>query len=226
MYDPYRVFDEALHMQTTHTVSGTAMEGYYAIYPNNIPFTLLIYWIVRLGAGLGLTDTGLMVLLQMLNALCMDAAVFFTAILLKKYVSVLSMRLFLVICLLNPLVYLWPGFVYTSTVSMPFIMGGLLLFLELFQEERPYRKNFLAVGLGIVLVLGFHDPATVLITLIAESSISFLGYCRRPQAGIPSAQHLIRNIPQQGKARSPALSSCFCPWQSPSLPGRASRDST
>ena len=69
MYDPYRVFDEALHMQTTHTVSGTAMEGYYAIYPNNIPFTLLIYWIVRLGAGLGLTDTGLMVLLQMLNAL-------------------------------------------------------------------------------------------------------------------------------------------------------------
>ena len=176
MYDPYRVFDEALHMQTTHTVSGTAMEGYYAIYPNNIPFTLLIYWIVRLGAGLGLTDTGLMVLLQMLNALCMDAAVFFTAILLKKYVSILSMRLFLVICLLNPLVYLWPGFVYTSTVSMPFIMGGLLLFLELFQEERPYRKNFLAVGLGIVvLVLGFQIRATVLITLIAGIIYFVLG---------------------------------------------------
>lgn len=175
MYDPYRVFDEALHMQTTHTVSGTAMEGYYAIYPNNIPFTLLIYWIVRLGAGLGLTDTGLMVLLQMLNALCMDAAVFFTAILLKKYVSVLSMRLFLVICLLNPLVYLWPGFVYTSTVSMPFIMGALLLFLELFQEERPYRKNLLAVGLGIVLMLGFQIRATVLITLIAGIIYFVLG---------------------------------------------------
>ena len=175
MYDPYRVFDEALHMQTTHTVSGTAMEGYYAIYPNNIPFTLLCYWIVRLGAGLGLTDTGLMVLLQILNALCMDAAIFLTAILLKKYVSRLSMRLFLVICLLNPLVYLWPGFVYTSTVSMPFIMGALLLFLELFQEERPYRKNLLAVGLGIVLVLGFQIRATVLVTLIAGVIYFILG---------------------------------------------------
>lgn len=175
MYDPYRVFDEALHMQTTHTVSGTAMEGYYAIYPNNIPFTLLCYWIVRLGAGLGLTDTGLMVLLQILNALCMDAAILLTSILLKKYVSRLSMRLFLVICLLNPLVYLWPGFIYTSTVSMPFIMGALLLFLELFHEEMPRRKNLLAVGLGVVLVLGFQIRATVLVTLIAGVIYFILG---------------------------------------------------
>lgn len=167
MYDPYRVFDEALHMLSTHTVSGTALEGYYGIYPNNIPFTLICYWIIRLGTAFGLADAGLMVFLQVLNALCMDLAVFLTFRLLKTYQSSLSARLFLLLCLLNPLVYLWPGFVYTSTVSMPFLMGGVLLFLKLIHAKEKKTCFLHGLILGPVLLLGFKIRATVLITLIA-----------------------------------------------------------
>ncbi len=134
MYDPYRTFDEALRMLESHSLSGTALEGYFSIYPNNIFFTLLCYWLFLPASALGLTDASLMLLLQIVNALCMDLAVWLGFRMMRRFAGGFPAVLFLLLCLLNPLVYLWPGFAYTSTFSMPFFVGGCHLFLLLFQQ--------------------------------------------------------------------------------------------
>ena len=194
MYDPYRVFDEALHMLSTHTVSGTVMEGYYGIYPNNIPFTLICYWILSIGSAFGLADTGLMVLLQILNALCMDLAVFLTFCILKNWCTGNAARLFLFLCLINPLVYLWPGFAYTSTFSMPFLMGALFLFLLLIHSDSKKSQIRCGALLGLVLILGFKIRATVMITLIAAAIWALLGFAGKLRALLPGFLALILSL--------------------------------
>ena len=40
-YDPLKVFDMAVEMLRTHTISGTYETGYFARYTNNYPLTIL-----------------------------------------------------------------------------------------------------------------------------------------------------------------------------------------
>ncbi len=194
MYDPYRVFDEALRMLSSHTVSGTALEGYFSIYPNNIFFAILCYWLLLPASALGISDAGLMLLLQIVNAIAMDLAIWIGYRMMRRCAGGFPASLFLLLCFLNPLVYLWPGFAYTSTFSMPFIIGACNLFLLLLaslakdsaapqaagQDKTPsadsagrrpdcgsLRPILYAVLLGIVLMVGFRIRATVIITLIA-----------------------------------------------------------
>ncbi len=188
MFDSGRLYDEAIHMLTTHTLDGNAMDGYLAMYPNNIPATILFYWLASVGAFFGLAEPQIMVLLQVENALCIDGAILLTFFLLRNYVSGKCAHMFLLVCLLNPTVYIWGGFVYTTTYCMPFLMGGLLLFLSLL-KETPFGYVFMdkkqvkkqsnnkekgqswlmgkGILLGVLLAGGFRLRATLIITLLA-----------------------------------------------------------
>ncbi len=167
MFDSGRLYDEAVHMLESHTVDGSAMDGYLAIYPNNIPATILFYWILSAGAAFGLGEPQFMTLLQVGNALCMDGAVLLTYFILRGFVDRKCARMFFLLCLINPMTYIWGGFVYTTTYCMPFLMGALLLFLSLLRENRGIFRIWKGILLGGILAVGLRLRATLIITLLA-----------------------------------------------------------
>lgn len=165
--DPGMVFDQALDMFQTKTVSPTAIENYFAIYPNNIPLCILEYLLLKLGTFCGLKYEHYMLYLDIINVICIDIAMYFA----YRIVQILKDRAlavkFLILCAINPLLYAYTVLVYTSTLSMPFILGSIYFFLRARQEKSVWKKTAYTVITTLILYFGFKLRVTVIISLIA-----------------------------------------------------------
>ncbi len=177
-YDALNTFDQAVEMLSTHTISETYGNGYFARYTNNYPITILTYWLLSFARALGIPASGYMLFIQLLNVFLLDAALFLGYRLLVKIHGGHAGLFYIVLCALCPTTYLWTSFFYTSTLSMPFFMGILLLFFHIF----PFHSNSSAVVqtrretavsgaqgflLGLCVIMGYKFRATALIAFIA-----------------------------------------------------------
>lgn len=178
-YDPLKIFDMAIEMLRTHTISGTYETGYFARYTNNYPLTILTYWFLRLLQGVGVPESGFMLAVQLVNVGCILLSIWLGYLILKELKGRAEAVFFLGICVLCPLSYVWAGYFYTANCSMPFLMGILYLGIRVWKRlhttvnssASPTRKNrellLLFALLGIVTVFGFKLRATAAIALIA-----------------------------------------------------------
>ncbi|MFA9376808.1 MAG: glycosyltransferase family 39 protein [Lachnotalea sp.] len=165
--DSGNVFDQALAMVATNRVSPTAVENYFSIYPNNIPVCILEYLILKLGSVIGIEYEHYLLYLDLFNALCIDLAMYFAYQIIKMIKREVTAVKFLVLCAINPLLYAYTILVYTSTLSMPFIIGSIYFFLRAYQEKNYKKKIVYSILTTITLFLGFQLRATVIITVIA-----------------------------------------------------------
>lgn len=166
-YDALKTFDQAVEMLSTGTISETYENGYFARYTNNYPITILTCWILSLASGLGLAARHYMLLVQLLNVALLDISLLLGWRILSHIRRDQDCQLlYLLLCALCPGVYVWAGFYYTSTLSMPFFMGILLLFLKMRESEGRFLP-FSMFLLGILGILGYKFRATTLIALIA-----------------------------------------------------------
>lgn len=170
-YDHLKVFDEALGVLRTGELSLSAHEGYFGHYPFNIPITLLHAGIFRIFTLFGIGEARFMLLLQCLYALAIDSAVAASYLIVKKLRDERTALLFLLICLLHPILYVCAAGCYTTTLMIPLLMWNLFLIIFFLAEKRPRRKLLLGFLLGFFLVFGIKIRATILITVIA-----FAGY--------------------------------------------------
>ena len=136
-YDALSTFDQAVEMLSTQTISETYGNGYFARYTNNYPITILTYWLLSFARTLGVPASGYMLFVQLLNVFLLDAALFLGYRLLVRLQGKHAGLFYLILCTICPTTYMWTGFFYTSTLSMPFFMGILLLFFHIF----PCQKN-------------------------------------------------------------------------------------
>ncbi len=136
---------------------------YFGIYPNNIPVTLVTYWLLRLAQIFRIPAQDWMRYLQIWNAAGISIGIFFGYKLLLRVSGYRKSALFLAGCLLNPLVYFLSPWYYTATMSIPFLMAGLYYFYCFLQQKR-YRELILAAA---IFYAGIKIRATVGIGVIA-----------------------------------------------------------
>ncbi len=168
-YDPLKIFDMAVEMLRTHTISGTYETGYFARYTNNYPLTILTYWFLLLLSRLGVPESWFMPAVQIVNVGCITLSIWLGYQIAKELKGKLFASFFLVVCAICPLSYVWAGYYYTATCSMPCLMGILYLYLRLRKDSssKAERKALLLALLGLIAVLGFKLRATAAIAFIA-----------------------------------------------------------
>ena len=168
-YDPLKIFDMAVEMLRTHTISGTYETGYFARYTNNYPLTILTYWFLLLLSKLGVPESWFMPAVQIVNVGCITLSIWLGYQIAKELKGKLFASFFLVVCAICPLSYVWAGYYYTATCSMPCLMGILYLYLRLRKDcsSKAGRKALLLALLGLITVLGFKLRATAAIAFIA-----------------------------------------------------------
>ena len=184
-YDPLKIFDMAVEMLRTHTISGTYETGYFARYTNNYPLTILTYWFLLLLSKLGVPESWFMPAVQIVNVGCITLSIWLGYQIAKELKGKLFASFFLVVCAICPLSYVWAGYYYTATCSMPCLMGILYLYLRLRKDcsSKAGRKALLLALLGLITVLGFKLRATAAIAFIAVMLDFLLRLWRKRQNG-------------------------------------------
>ena len=187
-YDQLKVFDMAVEMLRTHTISGTYETGYFARYTNNYPLTILTYWFLLLLSNLGVPEAWFMPAVQLVNVGCITLSIWLGYLIFRELKGQRPAVFYLAVCVLCPLSYVWGGYFYTATASMPFLMGILYLYLRLRKSPdtdaqssvsakaknreskttaQTRRRILLCSLLGILAIWGFKLRATAVIALIA-----------------------------------------------------------
>lgn len=207
-YDPLKIFDMAVEMLRTRTISGTYETGYFARYTNNYPLTILTYWFLRLLAGLGVPESAFMLAVQLVNVACILISLGLGYLILKELKGRAEAVFFLGVCALCPLSYVWAGYFYTANCSMPFLMGILYLWIRIKRlyssadrtAGAPFHPIVLRLAglsalLGLVTVFGFKLRATAAIGLIAALLDGALLLLRRRKEGLAAlAGNLTRTL--------------------------------
>lgn len=154
-------------MLRTHTISGTYETGYFARYTNNYPITILTYWFLLLLSKCGLPESLFLPAAQLLNIACITGSIWLGYLILKELKNLRTAVFYLILCTLCPLSYVWAGYFYTATLSMPCLMGILYLYLRLTRARTPLSRTLLGGALGLTLILGYKLRATAMIAMIA-----------------------------------------------------------
>lgn len=166
-YDPLKVFDMAVEMLNTHTISGTYETGYFARYTNNYPMTILTYWFLLFLSKCGVSDSLFMFAVQLVNIACITGSSWLGYLILKELKGRRTGVFYLIICVLCPLSYVWAGYFYTATLSMPCLMGILYLYLGFSKADTALHRALLGGLLGAIVILGYKLRATAMIAMIA-----------------------------------------------------------
>ncbi len=124
--------------------------GYYGFYPNNIPVTIVVYWVFRLGRALGCTDYRMVG--GIFNVLLLLITYLSANYMLKCYVSKRTQTFVMLLLLTNPVYYAYASFYYTDTVSLAFMTAGAALFAAGIRQTKKAAGAACFVAAGILLM--------------------------------------------------------------------------
>lgn len=102
-----------------------------------------------------------------INAICINVSILLTCSIAKKVKDEKFALKVLILSALNPLNYLFIFFVYSTTLSLPFILGIVYLALIIKDRELDLKNIILCLLFGVIFALGFLLRPTEAIPLIA-----------------------------------------------------------
>lgn len=137
--------------------------AYLAIYPNNIPITIVTYYLLKLASFLRIPLSEWIKFLQVCNAFAVSLGIYYGYKLVGKISDWKKSGMFVLLCLINPVVYCYAPWYYTGTMSIPFLMAGVY-YACCFSREKKYRYVILS---GLVFYIGIRIRVTVAIGVIA-----------------------------------------------------------
>jgi 4-amino-4-deoxy-L-arabinose transferase and related glycosyltransferases of PMT family len=143
--DGGHTYAEALYLLAHHHASGAS---YFAIYPNNIPVTLLRYYIYRLAAGAHISNY--MVIDWAYCTAMLDLGIFIGWKLVCKLMDGRSAALFLIMTLTCLPFFFYTLYFYTDTAIIAF---PLLLLYFSYQYVQSKKISYLLV-IGLILGIG------------------------------------------------------------------------
>lgn len=174
--DTATLVEQALAMVKEQNGQLNTQLPYFQHYSNNYCFILLLYYFYSFLSFLHITDVWLPTIV--LNVAFIDLGIFLTYKIAKKISNTRKATIVLLLCLLCPTTYVWEGFTYTNTCSIPFIMGLLYLFLCLQNAILNWRTYIQLTLFGILLVFGVLIRSTTLLPIIAMFLTSCLKHLR------------------------------------------------
>jgi|GEM_PF-3102496 len=162
------VFNEAVRMTLRSDGVISSQGHYFEYYGNNYPVVLFLRRFFILLKAAGISDYWLAA--QILNMAMIDTAVILTLITVKQVFDVRYSFALLILILCHPYTYVLPVFVYTNTLSMPFMAAVLLLTCNItfqIKKENALSAAALSAVLGTVAAAGTLLRMTDLIPVIA-----------------------------------------------------------
>lgn len=172
-YDSLKPVDTAISMLKGTPLAATEYYNYFSIYPHNVPLTLYIMCIFKIAGFLGIAETNYIILLQILNCLLIDLAIVQMFCLIRKTYGNSQSLTFGLLCVFNPLIYYYPIFFYTQTLSIPLFVFLIILFFKILDSDTLKKRIIFSVFYGIVLFFGWKIRFFTLITLIANAMFLF-----------------------------------------------------
>lgn len=147
-------------------------QGYMARYPNNNGIFLLLtgyYRVIYLLFGrILLMDS------VILNVIALSASVFFTYHLAKKILSPSGALLTFLLCFFFLPFYTYTPFFYTDTLSMPFVIIPLFLYVCALETVSLKKRCFYFVLFSILVFLGYSLKGSVAIILACAVIFAFI----------------------------------------------------
>jgi len=137
--------------------------GYFAKYPNQVPLTILLYYIYRLGMLLNFGNLKLFAVI--VNSFFISITAFFTYLSIRKIKNCNFALIGLLFFIINPIFYMYTSYFYTDTLCMPF--AAIAIYLFLVSRDKKKITNILCLLLsGFLLAIGFKIRVVVAILLI------------------------------------------------------------
>lgn len=170
LWDGVNVFSSAV----SRLKGDGVVELYFSRYANQNGFLAVTYSLLKLGSLFGLAEANYMLYLNIWNMIFMDMAIGLAAATLyklQKEKKPAAVLIFLILTALNPFIYLWTAFYYTSILVMPVFLGIVYLVLCMkMQKDNKVKwqvKSGQTILLAVLLVLGMRLRQTTLILAIA-----------------------------------------------------------
>lgn len=136
--------------------------GYFAKYVNQVPLTIILYYIYRLGAFFHFGN--LKIFAVTINSLFIMLSSLFTYLSVKKLSNSKYALITLLFFVINPIFYMYASYFYTDTLCMPFASMAIYLFLS--KEKKKIRSILCLLLSGFLLAVGFKIRVVVAILLI------------------------------------------------------------
>ncbi|RYL92899.1 glycosyltransferase family 39 protein [Sporolactobacillus sp. THM19-2] len=210
--DGGHTYAEALYLLEHGHASGHA---YFSIYPNNVPITLLRYWIYRSAAFFHVSD--FLMVDRLFCAAVLDIGIYFSWKLVKNKFDLRMGCMFLLLTASSFPLFFYILYFYTDTVAIMF--PPILLYLwQAYSQSKKIRYIFL---LGLVLAVGTQIRMNLILFLPALAIYMFfvlkwkkaLLYLALTVALLSLATVLTEHIENQmGYAKEPSLTMPMTHW--------------
>ena len=166
--------DEAIRMIQNPMISLQRFGGYFAHYPNNYGYLLILYCYYKLLVSCGISVGSLVLAGNFLNLLVIDIGILCGYIAIRIVKNIKLANIWMLLFLLNPWTYFWIAYYYTHTISFGMIMVLLLLFVLIHKEKDNWKGILYSAFLGIVIYIGIKIRITNLILCIAVGITLFI----------------------------------------------------
>lgn len=109
-----------------------------------------------------------------LNAAAINASVLLTVFLSRKLFGDRKALLTLLLCVFFAPFYTYTAFYYTDSLSMPFLVGSVYLFVYAVKSEIPYKKYLFIILCGGLIFISFKLKGSIILLLIGILVYLFL----------------------------------------------------
>lgn len=136
---------------------------YLIRYPNNFAIVFLLSFIYRIGYLIfGYIPTWLPVVF---NAFAINIAVILTVFTAKKLFGNRKAIFVLALCFFFAPYYTYVPYYYTDSISMPFCVASIYLFVCAVKSDTKYKKYILMALCGVFTFIGFKLKGSIIILL-------------------------------------------------------------
>ena len=166
--DSRSILDQALTFAKTNTTSidtNSIYYNYFSKYSNNYLLTILFSYFFKLLEGLGIKDYYLG--LYFVNALCLVLGTFFTWVSVVRIRGARSGLKVLLLFTLNPIYYLMMFWIYSNTLSIPFMMGLFMLGILIYTTNNFTLQGIYSITGGLLAAVAFNIRPTAVFPVIA-----------------------------------------------------------
>ncbi len=164
--DSFDDIDTAYYLLSHVKAEPDIIHSYYlGIYGNNYLLIILLKFILKFFQIIGINDylRGL----YYLNLVAILLAHFLLYLTIKKWKNTRFANKIILLCAFNPVYYGLVFWVYSLTISLPFMIGGVLVALLISKANCVLKVVILSVVEGIIVFLGFKIRPTAVFPIIA-----------------------------------------------------------
>lgn len=168
--DLSHIYDQCVEMLNTGTTRLTDVK-YFSFNTNNIPITIVLYWVFRFSRDLGIDNERLAG--GIFNVVLLFFIYVMVFLILKRITDIKAVAAVMLLLLVNPVFYAYASYYYTDTVSLFFTITGI--YFMLYTAGKPVRwkqlSAFFLSGFFIGLAVQIRVTSIFMVIAVAVCAL-------------------------------------------------------